>query len=81
MMFLPAHPGAMVPMTIEKLLACSLLSTMTEEAVKFFGIQVLMTRVQFGSRTSLWSNKKPVKYLPAHSFGSKSMIRNSFDSL
>ena len=81
MMFPPAQLGAMGRMTNERLLACSLLPTTTGELVKFFGILVLTTRVQFGSRASLWSNKKSGKFLPAPSFGSTGMLRDRFDSL
>eukprot|EP00171_Calliarthron_tuberculosum_P008603 IDg8603t1 len=81
MIFPPAELGAMVRMTNERLLARSLLPNTTGELVKFFGILILSTRVQFGSRDSLWSNRKPGKNLLAHSFCATSIPRDKFNTL
>ena len=48
------------------------------EILRFFGVWVLSTRFEFGSRDSLWSNIAPSKYLPAPAFGKTGLSRNRF---
>ena len=55
--------------------------TMAGEIVKFFGVMLLVTRFEFGSRASLWSNMSTNKYIPAPSFGLTGMPWNQFDNL
>ena len=55
--------------------------TMAGEIVKFFGVMLLVTRFEFGSRASLWSNMTTNKYIPAPSFGLIGMPRKWFDDL
>ena len=55
--------------------------TTAGEIVKFFGVMLLVTRFEFGSRASLWSNVTTNKYIPAPSFGSTGMPRKRFDDL
>ena len=47
----------------------SMRTTTIGEILKFFGVWVLSTRFEFGSRSSLWSNIAPSKYVPAPAFG------------
>ena len=51
------------------------------EIVKFFGVMLLVTSFEFGSRASLWSNVTTNKYIPAPSFGLTGMPRKRFDDL
>ena len=55
--------------------------TSAGEIVKFFGVMLLATRFEFGSRASLWSNVTTNKYIPAPSFGQTGMPRKRFDDL
>ena len=55
--------------------------TLAGEIVKFFGVMLLATRFEFGSRASLWSNVTTNKYIPAPSFGQTGMPRKRFDDL
>jgi hypothetical protein len=55
--------------------------TSTGEMLKFFGILILATRFEFGSRRSLWSTTAVSKYVPAPSFGKTGMSRNQFDDI
>jgi hypothetical protein len=51
------------------------------ELLKFFGILILSTRFEFGSRSDLWSRTAPSKYRPAPAFGKCGMPRHRFDVL
>ena len=55
--------------------------TTAGEIVKFFGVMLLVTRFEFGSRASLWSNMSTNKYIPAPSFGLTGMPQKRFDDL
>ena len=55
--------------------------TLAGEIVKFFGVMLLVTRFEFGSRASLWSNVTTNKYIPAPSFGQTGMPRKRFGDL
>ena len=46
-----------------------------------FGILILSTRYEFGSRASLWSINPFSKYRPAPAFGKTGMSRARFDDL
>ena len=51
------------------------------EIDKFFGVMLLVTRFEFGSRASLWSNTSTNKYISALSIGLTVMPRKQFDDL
>ena len=55
--------------------------TTAGEIVKFFGVMLLVTRFEFGSQASLWSNVTTNKYIPAPSFGLTGMPQKRFDDL
>ena len=55
--------------------------TMAGEIVKFFGVMLLVTQFEFGSRASLWSNTSTNKYIPAPLFGLTGMPQKQFDDL
>ena len=55
--------------------------TTAGEIVKFFGVMLLVTRFEFGSWASLWSNTSTNNYIPAPSFGLTGMPQKSFNDL
>ena len=55
--------------------------TMAGEIVKFFGVMLVVTWFEFGSRASLWSNTSTNKYIPAPSFGLTGMPQKQFNEL
>ena len=55
--------------------------TMAGKIVKFFGVMLLVTRFEFGSRASLWSNMSTNKYIPAPLFSLTGMLRKWFNDL
>ena len=55
--------------------------TTAGDIVKFFGVMLLVTQFEFGSRASLWSNVTTNKYIPAPLFGLTGMPRKWFDDL
>jgi hypothetical protein len=52
-----------------------------EEAIKFFGIIILSTRLEFTSRASLWSNAILSRFYTLPGFGRTGMPRNRFDDI
>ena len=54
---------------------------MAGEIVKFFGVMLLVTQFEFGSRASLWSNMSTNKHIPAPLFGLTGMPQKQFDDL
>ena len=54
---------------------------MAGEIFKFFGVMLLVTRFEFGSWASFWSNTSTNKYIPAPSFGLTGMPRKRLDDL
>ena len=52
-----------------------------QELLKFFGILLLATKFEFGSRASLWSTVAIHKYQPAPCFGATGMSRHRFDTI
>jgi hypothetical protein len=51
------------------------------ELIRFLGIILLITRVDFPSRRYLWSTEAFSKYLPAFAFGRLGMTRNRFEAI
>jgi Transposase IS4 len=52
------------------------------ELLKWFGITILITRFEFGERSSLWATDGTCKYIPAPSLGSRTgMSRNRYDAI
>jgi hypothetical protein len=81
LMFPPEQLAMIVALTSENLLLKTKAATTPGEVLKFFGVLILVTRFEFTSRASLWSNTAPSKYQPAPSFGKTGMSRNRFDSI
>ena len=51
------------------------------EMMKFFGVAILATRFEFGSRRELWSMRSISQYIPAPCFGRTGMSRDRFDTI
>ena len=80
-MFPPDEIDLIVKVTNDQLRIHQQQSTTTGEAYKFFGLWILATRFEFGSRASLWSNVAPSKFAPAPAFGKTGTSRHRFDNL
>ena len=80
-MFPPEEIKLIVRLTNAQFEKHSMRTTTIGEILKFFGVWVLSTRFEFGSRSSLWSNIAPSKYVPAPAFGKTGLSRNRFDHL
>ena len=78
LMFPPNHLLKIFQLTNTQLSKVSQKETNWQEILKFFGILVLMTRFEVGSRASLWYTFDPLKYVPAAHFGKKGMFRPRF---
>eukprot|EP00171_Calliarthron_tuberculosum_P006804 IDg6804t1 len=72
---------AMLRITNKKLFEQKRRLTTAGELLKFFGMLILITRFEFGNRSTLWSTTRPGKYVPAPSLGSAGMSRDRFDML
>ena len=72
----------MVARTSAVLVENTLAPTSSGEVLKFLGINILITRFEFGSRATLWSSVQTSKYVPAVALGEKTgMPRDRFDHL
>ena len=81
LMFPPNHLLKIFQLTNTLLAKFLQKETNWQEILKFFGILVLMTQFEFGSRVSLWSTFAPSKIVPAAHFGKIGMFRPRFDFL
>ena len=81
MLFPPEQLQLILQLTNNKLAMARKNYTMAGEIVKFFGVMLLVTWFEFGSRASLWSNTSTNKYIPAPSFGLTGMPQKRFDDL
>ena len=81
MLFPPQQRQLILQLTNNELAIARKNYTTAGEIVKFFGGMLLVTRFEFGSRASLWSNVTTNKYIPAPSFGLTGMPRKRFDDL
>ena len=81
MLFPPEQLQLILQLTNNELAMARKNYTTAGEIVKFFGVMLLVTRFEFGSRASLWSNVTTNKYIPAPSFGLTGMPRKRFDDL
>lgn len=68
-MFPMSHLGKIVTMTNLNLVKNGRPVTSTSEILRFFGVIVLMSRYEFGSRRDLWATSTGNKYIPAPNFG------------
>ena len=81
MMFPNSHIQKIVMLTNRHLIIANKLRTTIGEILKFFGVLILTTEFEFGSRRSLWSSVAPSKYVPAPCFGKTGITRNRFDDI
>ena len=81
MLFPPEQLQLILQLTNNELAMARKNYTTAGEIVKFFGVMLLVTQFEFGSRASLWSNVTTNKYIPAPSFGLTGMPRKWFDDL
>ena len=81
MLFPPEQLQLILQLTNNELAMARKNYTMAGEIVKFFGVMLLVTRFEFGSQASLWSNMSTNKYIPAPLFGLTGMPRKWFNNL
>ena len=81
MLFPPEQLQPILQLTNNELAMAKKNYTTAGEIVKFFGVMLLVTRFEFGSRASLWSNMSTNKYIPAPSFDLTGMPRKQFNDL
>jgi hypothetical protein len=76
------HLKSMVEQTSAELQRAGHLPTSIGELLKWFGINILITRFEFGDRASLWSPETGCKYIPSPLLGKTTgMSRCWFDTL
>ena len=81
MMFPPIQLENMIRLTNISLLRVNERMTTKGELLKLIGVMILVTKFEFTSRATLWSNTAPSKYVPEPSFGKTGMSRPRFDVL
>ena len=81
MLFPPEQLQLILQLTNNELAMARKNYTMAGEIVKFFGVVLLVTLFEFGSRASLWSNMTTNKYIPAPLFGLTGMPQKRFNDL
>ena len=81
MLFPPEQLQLILQLTNNELAIARKNYTTAGEIVKFFGVMLLVTCFEFGSRASLWSNVTTNKYIPAPSSGLTGMPQKRFDNL
>ena len=81
MLFPPEQLQLILQLTNNELAMARKNYTTAGEMVKFFGVMLRVTRFEFGSWASLWSNATTNKYIPAPSFGLTGMPWKWFNDL
>ena len=79
-MFPISHLGEIVAYTNIRLARMGKTYTTSAEILKFFGVLILLTRFEFGSRRDLWLTKSKSKYIAAPDF-SRFIARHRFDTI
>ena len=67
-MFPQFHLSSIVSWTNVNLGRKGLRETNASEVLKIFGVLILLTRFEFGSRRDLWANESKYKYIPPPNF-------------
>jgi hypothetical protein len=80
-MFPPLQLQEMRQLTNRELQAKGKTPTTPREILKCLGVLLLMTRIEFGERASLWSTLQEHKYIPPSAFGKSGMSKRMFDDL
>ena len=81
LMFPDDQLTTMLDLTNRELRKKNIADLTIKELLMFFGLLILSTRFEFGSRAELWSSTAPSKYRPAPAFGKCGMsnsVRCSF---
>ena len=81
MLFPPEQLPLILQLTNNELAMARKSYRMAGEIDMFFGVMLLVTQFEFGSRASLWCNTFTNKYIPAPLFGLRGMPRKQFDDL
>ena len=81
MIFPPEELSLIARLTSARLAVENKALTSKGEILKFFGIVILITKFEFGSRRSLWSTAALAKYQPAPGLGQTGMSRHRFDDI
>ena len=82
MMFPPNELEVIINTTNHKLEEKQIIKTTRGEIIRFFGTLILITKYEFGSRSSLWSSHPPTKYENAPMFGAKTgFTRKRFNEI
>ena len=79
-MFPISHLGEIVTYTNIRLARVGKTNTTSTEILKFFGVLILLTRFEFGSRRHLWLTTSKNKYIAAPDF-SRFIARHRFDTI
>jgi len=80
--FPPQHLLVIIRLTSRNLIKLGKQEITKGELIKFFGIIILGTRFEFGSRSDLWSLLPVSRFVEAPKFGEKTgMSRNRFDDI
>ena len=79
-MFPQEHLALMVSYTNDAMQSRGLRLTTRGDILKFFGVLILIIRIEFGSRRYLWSSQLSSKYLPKPQFGNI-ISRTRFEEL
>jgi Transposase IS4 len=83
--FLAAMPSASIKQilheTNEKLREQEADELGIAELLRFFGLCILVTRMQFGRRRELWGHVTGSKYIPSANFAATGMSRNQFEEI
>ena len=77
-MFPNNHLRLIVELTTAALQRIGRAGSSANEILRFFGVLILPTRFEFGSKTSLWNTTRSSKYIPAPEFGRTGMGRDRF---
>ena len=82
LMFPPEHLTRIIAMTNEQLRSKERKEITKGELLKFFGVIILGTRLEFGSRSDLWATTSLSSFIDAPKFGEKTgMSRARFDQI
>ena len=78
LMFPPEHLTRIIAMTNEQLRSKERKEITKGELLKFFGVIILGTRLEFGSRSDLWAMTSLSSFIDAPKFGEKTGMSTTF---
>ena len=80
-MFPPTQLEAVIDLTNKKLQKHNHKRTTNGELLKWFGVLIIITRFEFGSRRDVWSQTPSSKYVLALCLGNTGVTKHRFDTL